>query len=134
MTPNAISGDSVSKKDDGGALHPIYTAAECFHEGATLRDYFIAHAPQLPSGWFKPVMPERPKPPVHSFNPEQLEQFRNDMADTDPDNCDPAVLDFCRRLRDAYKAREDWDKEYEKQRYIQWPAAWADEMLKQRKL
>lgn len=26
----------------------------------------------------------------------------------------------------------DWDREFEKQRYLQWPIAWADEMLKTR--
>lgn len=35
---------------------------------------------------------------------------------------------FCREK--DFEAAEEWDKEFAKQRCLQWPGAWADEMLK----
>lgn len=73
--------------------------------GMTLRDYFIAHAPADPQPWFEPVMKKRPKP------------IFEDPADEDCVN---------------YHEVRAWDEDYKKQRYIQWPGAWADEQIKLR--
>lgn len=66
-------------------------------EGMTLRDYFIAHAPAEPWGWFKPVMP-------------------------------PMTDNLLEMGFDGKCYLEE-----ERQRLIQWPAFWADTMLKDRK-
>jgi len=72
----------------------------------SLRDYFIAHAPAEPQPWFEPVMETKRPEPIF------------------PDN----------RKYDAINTDEivAWDRERQKQRYIQWPAAWADEQIKAR--
>lgn len=96
------------KNDDSGPAFPCeYTGfvryangsdgvVEVRHNGMSLRDYFIAHAPAEPQPWFEPVMTTL-RPP----NPGNMQNR--------------------------------WDYEYDKQRYIQWPAAWADAMLEARK-
>ena len=74
------------------------------HLGMTLRDYFAAHAPAEPQPWFEPVTPPRPE----AIGP---------VVDGWPAN---------------YQAIEFWEKEYRKQRYIQWPYAWADAQIEER--
>ena len=69
----------------------------------SLRDYFIAHAPAEPQCWFVPEMPPRPE------------------AITEDGRCVNA------------KSIDDYDREYNKQRFVQWPAAWADAMIEARK-
>jgi hypothetical protein len=77
-----------------------------------LRDYFMAHAPVEPQQWFRPLMKsERPEPVMGDANMSSPEW------DQFPKNSDDISA---------------WDEERKKQLYIQWPAAWADEMLKQR--
>lgn len=65
-------------------------------QGATLHDYFMAHAPHHPQAWFSPT-----------------------MATTRP-------------AADSEQERAAWDAEREKQRWLQWPRAWADEMMTRR--
>ncbi len=97
--------------DDGGPVYPLNTTNESNggafdpHPGLSLRDYLIAHAPAEPQPWFDPVMPT-PRP----------EPIGNE-----------STTDYLRR-----PDVRTWDWEQEKQRYIQWPAAWADEQLKLR--
>jgi hypothetical protein len=74
-----------TQRNDGGPAFPIGSTPEEWGNGATLRDYFIAHAPAEPQPWFDPVLPK------------------------------------------DYSAEK-----YIKQRYIQWPAAWADAMIAER--
>jgi len=77
-------------------------------DGMSLRMYLIAHAPAEPQAWFLPVMPtERPEP-IWSDEESRMR--------------DASALNF--------EAMVAWDVEHKKQRYIQWPAAWADEILK----
>lgn len=77
---------------------PNPPAFPCLHtaDGMTLRQYYMAHAPEAPL-WFEPVM-ETQAPEYNSSNREE-----------------------------AVK----WSTERAMQRVFQWPAAWADEMLKQ---
>jgi hypothetical protein len=67
--------------------------------GMSLRAYFMAHAPAEPQTWFSPVMPTE-IPPLRAM--------------TDVEN---------------NHARAAWASTAEKQRQLQWPAAWADEQL-----
>ncbi|PKL40915.1 MAG: hypothetical protein CVV44_04150 [Spirochaetae bacterium HGW-Spirochaetae-1] len=72
-------------------------------DGMSLRDYFIAHAPAEPQPWFTPIMDiKRPQP---HFDSSRSGNCLNRMA------------------------LDSWDNEYDKQRHLQWPVAWADAML-----
>lgn len=68
----------------------------------TLKDYFMAHAQDEPQFWFVPEMPPRPE----------------------------AIIEDVRCVN--AKSIDAWDAEYNKQRFIQWPAAWANIMLEER--
>lgn len=95
----------MQDKETGGSDFPRqHTVADANdpsfklgNEGMTLRDYFIAHAPVEPWGWFKPVMPS---------GTDNLLEMGFDGK--------------------CYSEKE-------RQRFIQWPAFWADTMLKDRK-
>lgn len=85
---------------------------------ATLRDYFAIHAPQEPVEWFEPVM-KNPKPE------EVLTDYQKELLSHERLN----YRNWC------FENQEDliaWDAEYERQRYLQWPWAYADAMLKAR--
>lgn len=66
-------------------------------------EYFTAHAPAEPQEWFEPVMEKAPR----IDNPH----LKN-------------ALDKQLRLT------AEWKAEREKQRLLQWPLAWAQEMVK----
>ena len=95
--------------------------------GMSLRDYFIAHAPAEPQPWFMPVMP--PAPDLSVWVGESGRKYDGERAAMGSEE------GLCGKVRpvnaDAYYA---WRNEQAKQRYVQWPAAWADEMLKQREV
>ena len=99
----------------------------------TLRDYFMAHAPAEPQPWFQPVMSPAPKVPrADHIEDRQIREdvMRADHADSDPYT--DAGMEFVRQRSEARVKLDQWDAERKKQRYIQWPAAWADAMLAQR--
>ncbi|MFO0958256.1 MAG: hypothetical protein U0800_12655 [Isosphaeraceae bacterium] len=102
--------------------------------GLTMRDYFMAHAPAEPQPWFVPVMPEKPSlPDKHKeLSEEERRQLDDDFPDIAPSECSPNLLDFTQRMSTAFKARQVWETEFAKQRCVQWPAAWADAMLRAR--
>lgn len=120
----------MSTSDNGG---PAYPVIELNHDGSpyhqslgiSVRDYFIAHAPAEPQPWFYPNVPPCPeiKGWANSNNPgrvyacEAHAMIDNTRGEVTPSN---------------QKEIEQWHKEYTRQRYIQWPAAWADEQLKAR--
>jgi hypothetical protein len=72
--------------------------------------FFMAHAPQEPPAWFKPTMP--PQPPA-----APTVAFIED--------------DRLRERRVLHEAVNEWNAEFRRQAYLQWPAAWAAEMVKQ---
>ncbi len=85
--------------------------------------YFMAHAPAEPQPWFKPTMKES--------RPQRL--FRDYISGTtfvslsaaSAYGCDMELVDCSNRDQ-----IDDWDQEYIKQKYIQWPLAWALEVSK----
>ena len=98
--------------------------------GMTLRDYFIAHAPAEPQPWFRPEMPEYPHVPAHECLEDEL--VRRDVQrafDSDSDPETEAGEQYMRLYREARDREARWLQEQRKQRYIQWPAAWADAVL-----
>lgn len=128
----------MSKLNTGGPAFPMirdirHNADWDHEEGMTLRDYFMAHAPEAPQPWFEPVMPPAPKvPKIADIQDEAVREDvrRADDAGIDPET--PEGLEFAHQHREAALAYQRWDQERKKQRYIQWPAAWADAMLDQR--
>ncbi len=92
-----------------------------------LRDYFAANAPETPAPWFVPTGDEPPP----SWSASKLKMPHGNSASGG-----------CCKLCDEYfakRAQEDNDNkrkrgEYELRRYVQWPWAYADAMLKQRSL
>lgn len=79
----------------------------------TPHDYFMAHAPKEIAPWFKHEMSPKPKKVI-------------------PDGTDPNIpSDFIRAIN--HEEICEWNAENYKQHYIQWPGAWADEMMKQRR-
>ncbi|WRQ05481.1 DNA topoisomerase [Ralstonia phage AhaGv] len=100
----------------------------------TLRDYFIAHAPAEPQAWFQPKMPTpRPqRPTIASLSPEDQRDWHGERMDYEPDKCSPELHAFAEARRSYEKNVNEWDREYSKQWCIQWPAAWADAMLRAR--
>jgi hypothetical protein len=91
------------KIDDGGPAFPIGSGDMRDPQRMSLRDYFIAHAPAEPQYWFVPEMPPQPD--------WIMEEGR------------------CTNRQ----ALDDHEREYNKQRFVQWPAAWADEQIEARK-
>jgi len=94
-----------------------------FARGMSLRDYYIAHAPAEPQPWFLPVMPPKPNKAPYVSNDGQRFYATRFAAE--------------KSEREKFRSENEaeiraWDAENLKQRYVQWPAAWADEMLKAR--
>jgi len=122
----------MSKFDDGGPAFPCETVGTDEHgeyrlpwQGMTLRDYFMAHAPTEPQPWFVPVMP--PAPDLSIWVGESGRKYEGERAAM---GSEEGLRGKVRPVNaDAYYA---WRNEQGKQRYVQWPAAWADEMLKAR--
>ena len=98
-------------------------------EGMTIRQYFMAHAPAEPQQWFKPVVGPRPTMPdkYETLNVAQVKEWEAMQAGCDVDDGD--VIDFARSWDAAKLACEAYDAEYVRQKYAQWPAAWADAVL-----
>ena len=102
--------------------------------GLMLRDYFIANAPAEPQPWFHPVMiSERPVFPelpddMSAAEKEDWRAYREEYASL----CMPRLIAYEAQKTQASKDGAAWDREYTKQLYIQWPAAWADAMLAER--
>ena len=89
----------------------------------SLRDYFIAHAPAEPQPWFHPEI-SGSRPRSRWIGEDGKEYANASEAERECGDC------FSNANLEAQHA---WDDELIKQRYIQWPAAWADAILKERK-
>lgn len=136
-----------TKKDDGGPAFPLPVDADidCAgraasgYGGISIRDYFIAHAPAEPQPWFQPTMRPRMEVPGWATDPKwgmtpdqarHAEKWRNDQD---------YLIDeeWAKPFQIAWNAYWDdgaaWNRERDAARYVQWPAAWADAMLKERR-
>ena len=104
--------------------------------GMSLRDYFIAHAPDEPQDWFEPVMPtprpEDPKfPEEHGASRDHASYVREYASVMKPDEAQtPALQKYVEDVQAWRRVAPAWDAKHAKERHLQWPAAWADEMLK----
>ena len=134
-------------RDDGGPAFPVagmtgLPNGEVVYgeNGMTLRDYFIAHAPAEPQPWFSPSMPpaEQPLPYFAQMYPDCTEAEKKAFQHYDPEYM-PIDLVQEKRVRNYLFQKEHEAKRNRernalagKERYLQWPAAWADAMLKAR--
>jgi len=131
----------MSTKETGGPAFPNYEWSVKHGQmmpvgGMTLRDFYIAHAPTEPQPWFKPVMP--PHPVAGVWEADSWYDHTSDCIVHEKrfyDNFQTALLLSGEDISLTNQAEIDvWEANAVKQRFIQWPAAWADEMLKARAL
>lgn len=127
-------------KDNGGAAFPWSDGCQR-KSGMTLRDYFIAHAPAEPQPWFEPVLPPKADSIPHFtvLYPDCTANEVKALRDYDDEYMAPDSVQE-ERVRNYLVHKEserNRDREYgrmaDRERYIQWPAAWADAMLEARK-
>lgn len=100
--------------------------------GMTMRQYFAAHAPSEPQPWFEPVMLDDIGPCPNAYKELSEVDWKNwtrELPEYDPEKCSQALLDFAERYADWQQKSRQLEIEREKQRYIQWPVAWADALL-----
>lgn len=97
--------------------------------GMTLRQYFMAHAPAAPQSWFEPVM-ALPCPPEPACTAE-ISQILSGriIAGWISDSLIEELEGDCKLFAEARRRIWAWNIERDKQRFIQWPAAWADAMI-----
>lgn len=119
----------MSKIEDGGPAFPMLGKIvdgewESYSQftGMTLRDYFTAHAPAEPQPWFVPTMP--PAPDLTVWIGESGRKYDGENSAT---RSEEGLRGKVRPVN--MMAHCAWLNEQAKQRYVQWPAAWADAML-----
>lgn len=102
--------------------------------GMSLLAYFMAHAPAEPQTWFRPAMagPAVPMPtPVRNMTDEERHEMDGwgEGAYDAPSLKQPRVRAYAMAAEERRKASAIYNQELERQRYLQWPAAWADAQL-----
>ena len=112
-----------SRPGDTGSDWVTADIADSVHLGMSLRDYFIAHAPTEPQPWFTPVMPPCPMATLWVSEDGQRKYL-------DPYSAEKAEGDNFYLVNQ--EEINDWNHAFTKQYRVQWPAAWADEMIQQR--
>ena len=97
--------------------------------------YLMAHAPAEPPDWFEPAIEPPPPSAKHPINPtdQEREELRGlgDWLSPEEATC-PRVKAYGAELDAARIAYAAWKSRYYRERYLQWPRAWAEEMLKRR--
>lgn len=96
----------------------------------TRLEYFAAMAPAEPQPWFTPVMPPRPEAPAWHYikNPALQAEMKDVIRDGGEPETDEGRAWLAHYL-EKKKAEENWSVEYQKQRFVQWPMAWAKAVL-----
>ncbi len=90
-------------------------------------EYFAAHAPAKPQDWFEPTMEtECPKPPCAEYALHMT--FMNREGHVQDGDSEEYIAYVAERNIWANQ-RSAWEKEWDKQRLIQWPFAWARAVL-----
>lgn len=96
----------------------------------TGREYLAAHAPHEPQEWFEPVMPERPKRlDWRDITDAELRKEVLTCIDASIDPTSAEASEWFDKEREADKLVDAWKAERNKQRFVQWPWAWADAVL-----
>lgn len=128
---------------EGGAAFPFQVdvgpSGTFLARGMTYRDYLIAHAPAAPHAWFSPTMetecPGLPSRPLASELTEEenaaLAEYDNDVLDIH-EMSDHKVRRYLEEVQRCRRAVAEWQAEYTKRFWLEWPAAWADAQLELR--
>jgi len=134
---------------------PAFPQSEPYtnQEGMTLLDYHAAHAPAKPPKWWKPNMRKRPPDMLHVnlyFTEEKrrwIEQYLDDdyeWHDKDtqwidpnnlpdiPDSFKEEVREYLDRWNKNCEEAQQWEKDEEYERLVQWPYYYATQLLKRR--
>lgn len=85
---------------------PVQDAGSWQGHGVSQRMYLAAHAPAEPQPWFTPSMP--PKPEEFAYRGAARSSIE---------------------IKEQAERNAEWLREERKQRYMQWPCAWADALL-----
>lgn len=104
-------------------------------DALTPRDYFMAHAPQPAPEWFHATMAE-PCPMVESLHSLPDGALKEEIKLAMWDGIDPTTPEgaaWMENRSNVGERQEAWQAEFRRQCFIQWPRAWADLMLEQRK-
>lgn len=104
-------------------------------DGLSVLEYFMAHAPAMPS-WFRPTLPQtRPKAPL--IDPDTLTDSQNSDLSlyvggvvAHDDDCDPIIRAHLNATAQWRKDADAWDAWALGRRNILWPQYWATEVLK----
>lgn len=78
--------------------------------------YLAGQAPDEPQPWFKPSMPQRPNSGVY-VSADGKRKYTSAYVAEQQEGDNFQLLNE--------KEIAAWDEEYRKERYIQWPLAWA---------
>ncbi|APQ14607.1 hypothetical protein BJP27_24475 (plasmid) [Pseudomonas oryzihabitans] len=111
--------------------------------GMSLRAYLVAHAPAEPQAWFEPVFPEVVEPTPFPANSWPAKLIDHAVANNwDQEQIDyqvgmqlveeERVEELKARIAQSIAARRQRQADIEnteRERYLQWPLAWADAML-----
>lgn len=108
--------------------------------GISVRDYFIAHAPAEPQPWFTPVLPpkESPLPAFGEMYPDRTDAERSALNRFDSDYMrvedvkEERVRNYLIQSQEQAERQRAYNAMAHREHYVQWPAAWADAMLKAR--
>jgi hypothetical protein len=136
---HAYASAAVLHVTDPDQRDLIYMAARAQAVGGmTLRDYFIAHAPSEPQPWFAPVLPpaETPLPRFVDMYTDVTDEERGALNHFDADYMsvedveEERVRNYLFQKEEQHKRSRAYNAMAERERWVQWPAAWADAMLK----
>lgn len=98
--------------------------------GLTKLEAFMLRAPAEPHEWFEPEMPDKPNiPQWENIEDHGLKEEMRLCFDCDSDPETPAGIAWMEAYKASYRAWREWQSEKVKQRLIQWPRAWAEEVL-----
>lgn len=108
--------------------------------GLSVRDYFIAHAPAEPQPWFEPVLPpkESSLPQFGEMYPDRTDAERSALNAFDSDYMrvedvkEERVRNYLLQREEQVNRLRAYNAMAHRERYVQWPAAWADAILKAR--
>jgi hypothetical protein len=90
----------------------------------------MAHAPAEPQKWFKPILPPQPVVPlIADIDDDDLRADLHDWSSDQGQPQTPEGIAWVENYNRQYEAHLAWIGDQVKQKYVQWPAAWADAVI-----
>ncbi len=94
----------------------------------------MGFAPPEPPSWFEPVMATpRPAIPTPADSIANLAKRRVEPEDVDDAEKSAALAAHYHLEKEAHEAGHAWDALRTQEKLLQWPAWWAEEVLRRRK-